>query len=516
MEPLAQPGPTILVIFGAGGDLTWRKLVPGLYNLHLEGLLPDQFAVVGVDQRPLSATKCREHLRQGVDKYSRSGKAAPAEWKKFAAHLSDYLVGDLAEPALYDKLADRLPEIEREWGGPAVRIFYQATPPAAVPALVREIKRARLNRGGERVRIVMEKPFGRDLPSAAALNKTLAEAFSEPQIWRIDHYLGKDTVQNILAFRFANALWEPFWDRRYIDHVQITMAEEVGVEHRGGYYDTTGALRDMMQNHLLQVLCLIAMEPPVSFAADEIRNKRAEVLQAIRPIPEGAVHDHAARGQYAAGWLQGEHVPGYRQEPQVRPDSPTETYAALKLFIDNWRWQDVPFYLRTGKRLLKKVSEATIVFRPVPHKSFPDSAVGAWPANRLVIKIQPDEGLQLTFQAKRPGQRLRLSPVSMRFSYCDTFHHTPPEAYETLLLDVMLGDATLFKRGDQVEVSWQILTPVLERWAQVLPEEFPNYTAGSWGPEAAEVLIAQDGRSWLVPTVLEEECAIDTPARSGR
>ena len=351
---------------------------------------------------------------------------------------------------------------------------------------------------------MVEKPFGRDLGSARALNQLLTSVFDESQIYRIDHYLGKETVQNLLAFRFANALFEPIWNRRYIDHVQITVAEQVGVEHRGGYYDHAGALRDMVQNHLMQILCLIAMEPPVSFDADEIRNKKVDVLRAVRPIPGPQLHRFAVRGQYGAGWLQGQHVSAYRDEPGVAPDSTTETFAALKLFVDNWRWQDVPFYLRTGKRLPSRVSEVFIQFRPVPHQSFPPSAAGEWRSNRLVIRIQPEEGIRLQFQAKQPGPTLRLSPVEMRFCYEDAFKVKPPEAYETLLLDVMQGDATLFMRADQVEAAWSVITPVLEAWEATPPGDFPNYQASTWGPEAAEVLIAQDGRSWLLPALEEQ------------
>jgi len=491
--------PTVLVIFGAAGDLTWRKLVPALYNLHLDHLLPERVALIGIDLKKLSIDDYRQRLRQGVDQFSRRGKAQADEWSAFAANVVEFISGDFDDTETYSRLADRLVAQEKQWGVKANRIFYLATPPALVRVVTQQLGRARLAHDRERTRIVVEKPFGRDLASATALNTLLTGVFHESQIYRIDHYLAKQTVQNILAFRFANALFEPIWDRRYIDHVQISVAEQLGVEHRGGYYDQAGALRDMMQNHLLQILCLIAMEPPVAFEADEIRNKKVDVLRAIRRIPPALVHQSAVRGQYSAGWLEGEHVAAYCSEPGVPPGSFTETFAALKLFVENWRWQDVPFYLRTGKRLPSRASEVFIQFRPVPHQSFPPSAVMDWQANRLTIRIQPDEGILLRFQAEQPGPSIRLSPVEMSFRYEEAFSTPPPEAYETLLLDVMLGDATLFMRADQVEAAWSVVTPVLEAWAETQPTGF-HYQAGTWGPAEAEVLIAQDGRSWLQPS----------------
>ncbi len=511
-----RPKPTELVIFGAGGDLTWRKLMPALYSLYLDGWLPEQFAIIGVDRKAMDEKDLHQRLREGVDRFSRHGATDTKNWKAFCSHIADYISADFSDAKMYRDLAEKLDAREQDWGTPTTRLFYLATPPSMVEIIAPALHESGLAKDADHTRIVVEKPFGRDLESAQALNRLLGDCFEERQIYRIDHYLGKETVQNILAFRFANALFEPLWDRRYIDHIQITVAEQVGVEHRGAYYEKAGALRDMIQNHLLQILCLIAMEPPVCFDDDEIRNKKVDVLRAVRSINVDEAHIFAARGQYDAGWMEGKQVPGYRQEPDVAADSTTETFAALKLFIDNWRWQGIPFYLRTGKRLPVRASEVVIQFRPVPHQSFPNASIPSWHPNRLIIRIQPKEGILLRFQAKQPGPRLRLSPVEMRFSYMEAFNTIPPEAYETLLLDAMLGDATLFMRADQVEAAWSIITPVLKAWEQDPPIEFPNYHASSWGPEDAEVLIAQDGRSWIppdlgpgdgVPEIVEREAA---------
>ncbi len=491
--------PAVLAIFGAGGDLTWRKLIPALYNVFRDGHLPEHFAVIGLDHKEMDIESFRNRLRDGVDRFSKYGKTDDKTWDIFSLYLTDYLLVDFDDPKAYTILNDRLSELDATWHGPAQRAFYLATPPALVETIARHLGKSGLSHDRERERIVVEKPFGHDLASAEKLNKILLQIFDEPQIYRIDHYLGKETVQNILALRFANALLEPVWDRRYIDHVQITVAEQLGVEHRGSYYDKAGALRDMVQNHLIQILCLIAMEPPVSFDADEIRNKKVDVLRAIRPIPPQEAERFAVRGQYGAGWIQGEHVPAYRDEPGVQANSFTETFAALKLYVDNWRWQDVPFYLRTGKRLPLTVSQASIHFRAVPHQSFPASAVVDWQPNILLIRIQPEESIWLRFQVKRPGPDINLSTQALRFNYQEAFQVPPSEAYETLLLDVILGDATLFMRADQVKAAWTAVMPVLEGWQNVPPDDFPNYHAGDWGPEAADALIARDGRSWLEP-----------------
>jgi glucose-6-phosphate 1-dehydrogenase len=502
MEKENQPDATLFVIFGASGDLTQRKLVPALYNLYLSGWMPEKFEVIGTSSREMSDVKFRDHLRDGVNEFSRRGKVKDEDWKNFAQclHISKM---DLTDAKAYKTLAKTLSDREKQRGKEANRIFYLALPPSMIETVARHLAASKLNLERKRARIVVEKPFGHDLESARNLNCLLTGIFEEGQIFRIDHYLGKETVQNILAFRFGNTLFEPIWNRQYIDHIQITVAEDQGIGHRGRYYDKAGALRDMIQNHLLQILCLVAMEAPVSFDDNEVRNKKVDVLHAIRPIYHEQVHRYAVRGQYGAGKINGEYVKGYHDEENIPENSFTETFAAIKLYVDNWRWQGVPFFLRSGKRLPTKISEVSIQFKPVPHQTFPTSATLDWRPNRLLIAIQPEEGILLRFEVKKPGPMLHLSPVMMQFYYREAFKIVPPEAYETLLLDIMKNDATLFLRGDQTEAAWSVISPVLDVWSNVKSTDFPNYQAGTWGPEESDILIAQDGFSWITPTTLK-------------
>ncbi|MHB1921660.1 MAG: glucose-6-phosphate dehydrogenase [Chitinophagaceae bacterium] len=496
MEKEQRPPATLIFIFGGSGDLNQRKLIPALYNLSLDGWIPEKFGIMGIGRTEFTDESYRQHLLEGIQKYSRRKDDLDNQWQKFSSCIS-YLQVDASDDGAFSKIAEQVKNKESEWGIHPNVIFYLAVAPQLVPDIAKKLGKLNLCSDTKCTRIVIEKPFGHDYESAHELNVLLSTMFEEDQIFRIDHYLGKETVQNILALRFANTLFEPIWNRNFIDHIQITTAETVGLEGRGGYYEHAGALRDMVQNHILQLLCMIAMEAPVSFDANEIRNKKVDVLNAIHKISRDEVHEFAVRGQYSAGWMRGEKVVGYREEKGVAPQSPIETFAAVKFYINNWRWQGVPIYVRTGKFLHEKTTIITLQFRPAPHYAFPPEAADTWRSNRLVISIQPEMDIRIRFQAKQPGQNMFLSPVDMIFNYEEAYENHSPEAYETLLLDVMRGDATLFMRADQVEAAWKIIMPILESWEARPPQDFPNYGPDSWGPEDAEALIARDGRNWV-------------------
>lgn len=488
--------PVIFVIFGATGDLNKRKLAPALYNLYLDSWLPEQFAIIGTGRTALTDQDFAESLQESINEFSRSGTVKKDAWNGFTKNIY-YQVADAKDAATYKKFGEHIDRLNKEWDCTANVIYYLAVSPDFFPIISKNIYQAKLAKDKERVRIVIEKPFGHDLATAQSLNELLSSMYSEQQIYRIDHYLGKETVQNIMAFRFANSIMEPLWNRNYIDHVQISVTEQLGVEERGDYYDHSGALRDMIQNHLLQLLCLVAMEPPNSFNADEIRNRKVDVLKSMRRFTPEDVRMDTVRGQYSTGWMQGKEVPGYREEAKVDPESNTETFAAIKFFVDNWRWQDVPFYVRSGKRMHQSASVISIQFKDVPHKVFPDETTESWQQNRLVINIQPEMSIRLQVQAKRPGLDMLLNTVDMIFDYEGVYTAQAPEAYETLLLDAMLGDQTLFMRGDQVEAAWELIMPIVNNWQGRKSINFPNYAADSWGPEAAEALIARDGFHWF-------------------
>jgi glucose-6-phosphate 1-dehydrogenase len=496
--PLQRPAdPCAIVIFGASGDLTRRKLLPSLYNLRANGLLPPEFAFVGVARSALDDETFRARMGEALRTFATRPVDAGL-WDDFSRRLHA-VSGDLEDRATYRRLAERLDELDREHRTGGNVVFYLATPSEAFAPVVRHLGEAGLLRedGRRWRRVVVEKPFGRDLASARVLDADLHAVLREDQIFRIDHYLGKETVQNILVFRFANGIFEPIWNRRYVDHVQITVAEEIGVEGRGAFYDRTGVLRDVIQNHVFQVMALVAMEPPSSLAPEAVRGEKTKVLEAIRPLEPEEVLRAAVRGQYGEGESGGHRVPGYRQEPGVGPSSQTETYAALRLQVENWRWAGVPFYVRSGKRLHRRHSSVSIQFKGPPLALFRDEHVGAIEPNRLDIHIQPDESIALQMKAKRPGASIRLAGVQLAFSYQDFGPVPAATGYERLLYDVMVGDATLFHRADEVEAAWQVLAPVQEVWASLPARSFPDYASGTTGPAAAEEMLRRDGRRWV-------------------
>jgi glucose-6-phosphate 1-dehydrogenase len=504
LNPLRQglrleriPDPCAFVLFGATGDLAHRKVMPAIYQLWRANLLPAEFSLVAVARRPYTDESFAAEVRASLDEHARVLPVDEESWAELAKRITYYQL-DFADDAGFDRLSQRLDELDTQRGTDGNRLFYLATQPSQVTQIVQQLGRVGLDhelRGGGWRRVVIEKPFGRDLESARQLNHEVAKVLRESQIYRIDHYLGKETVRNLLVFRFGNGIFEPVWNRNYIDHVQITVAESIGVESRGAFYEETGASRDILQNHLLQLLTLVAMEPPTSFDADALRDEKVQVLHAISLPSAAQVRRDIVRGQYAPGWVEGEEAAGYRAEPEVDPQSETETYVAGRFAIDDWRWGGVPFYLRAGKRLPGRATEIAIQFKEVPLRLFRESAGDPTP-NVLAMRIQPDEGIMLRFAAKVPGLGLDVRTVNMDFAYGTSFVVDSPDAYETLILDALLGDAALFTRADEVEAAWSVVTPIIETWAEMPPPTFPNYAAGTWGPPEADELLERDGRQW--------------------